>query len=861
MRFYIKTFLLILLLDFISVFAQESSNLVYVDNNGNLKWTNTNENAYFFGVNYSVPFAFSYRALKDKGISHKEVIDLDVQQFKRLGMNAYRIHVWDREVSDKDGNLLNNEHIELLDYLIAKLIENDIYIILTPIAWWGTGWPAPDVETTGFSTFYSKIESTTKPEVLKAHCNYLKQFLNHKNTYTGKTYSTEEKIIAYEVFNEPNLPKNVEAIKHYVNTTVKVFRHEGITKPIFFNISENNSKEHWEGVASSKIDGVSFQLYPTGLVKYSKLNGNYLPHVLNYLIPDLTDKIKSKAKIVYEFDAADIGSSIMYPVMAHSFREAGMQWATMFCYDPTPIAQFNSEYSTHYLNLLYTPQKALGFLIASNVFKQNKIDKKSFNNSILLFDDVITDYENNLSLLNDGKNYYYTNTNSINPKEINSLSHIAGFGNSNLVNYSGTGSYFLDKIKDGLWQLEVYPDAVWIKDPFGKNGFTDPVAKMIWKKHSLKINLPDIIRDYYLVSEDKSLSIKADSFNVVVEPGRYFISNDKNIQDAESKNSQIDFSLLKKHGSFISDFSSTEIKNLTLESYQENQVAKINAEIYSSESDSKVYVYFKKTSWRDYQKELMTVKDDFNFEYVLPDQVNKDGFLEYFISVEKGKDILTFPGKINSSPNNWDFNLQESYQLKILPVSDKTIIFNPLTDKNNIIFSNIWRVIDYNIDYTFDENEKAELSVFINKVKESFSELTFQIYAGEYLNEVQIDYNSKLMIELKNYNERINKVFVRFLFNDGSASQSEIILSNKYQTLEIPIPKPEVIKYALLPRPYPTFLPYWFSTEQLKSTPMGLQANNDKLKLESIQIAIPLPETGTELNDGIKIKQVIIKHK
>jgi hypothetical protein len=854
MRFYIKTFLLILLLDFISVFAQESSNLVYVDNNGNLKWTNTNENAYFFGVNYSVPFAFSYRALKDKGISHKEVIDLDVQQFKRLGMTAYRIHVWDREVSDKDGNLLNNEHIELLDYLIAKLIENDIYIILTPIAWWGTGWPEPDVETPGFSTFYSKIETTTKPEVLKAHCNYLKQFLNHKNFYTGKTYSTEEKIIGYEVFNEPNLPKDVEAIKHYINTTVKVFRDEGITKPIFFNISENNTKEHWEGVASSNIDGVSFQWYPTGLVKYSELKGNYLPHVLNYLIPDLTDKIKSKAKIVYEFDAADIGNSIMCPVMAYSFREAGMQWATMFSYDPTPLAQFNSEYSTHYLNLLYTPQKALGFLIASNVFKQNKIDKKSFNNSILLFDDVITDYENDLSLLNDGKNFYYTNSNNIRPKEINSLSHIAGFGNSNLVKYAGKGSYFLDKIKDGLWELEVYPDAAWINDPFGKNGLTDPVANLIWKKHPIKINLPDILQDYFLVSEDKSTIIKANSLTIDVEPGRYFISNDKNIQDAGSKNSQIDFSLLKKHGSFISDFSSTEIKNLTLESYQENQVAKINAEIYSSESDSKVYVYFKKTSWRDYQKELMTAKDDFNFEYVLSDQVNKNGFLEYFISVEKGKDILTFPGKINSSPNNWDFNLQESYQLKILPVSDKITIFNPLTDKNNVIFSNIWRVVEYNIDYTFDENENAELSVFINRIKESFSELTFQIYAGEYLDEVQIDYNSKLMIELKNYNERINKVFARFLFNDGSASLSEIILSNKYQTLEIPIPKPEVIKYALLPRPYPTFLPYWFTTDQLKN-------QNEKLKLESIQIAIPLPETGTELNDGIKIKQIIIKKK
>ena len=138
------------------VTAQNSSNLIYVDSSGRMRWTSNDDEAYFFGINYSTPFAFSYRALKNKGISHKEIIDLDVQQFKRLGLNAYRIHVWDREVSDKDGNLLNNEHIELLDYLISRLIENDIYIILTPIAWWGTSWPEPDIETPGFSTFIQR---------------------------------------------------------------------------------------------------------------------------------------------------------------------------------------------------------------------------------------------------------------------------------------------------------------------------------------------------------------------------------------------------------------------------------------------------------------------------------------------------------------------------------------------------------------------------------------------------------------------------------------------------------------------------------------------------------------------------------
>ncbi|MFZ1517926.1 MAG: hypothetical protein WAU11_04085 [Ignavibacteriaceae bacterium] len=849
MRLCLKIFLVFLLFDITNIIAQDSSNLVYVDNDGNLKWTSTNENAYFFGVNYTVPFAFSYRALKNKDVSHKEVIDLDVKQFKRLGMNAYRIHVWDREVSDKDGNLLNNEHLELLDYLISKLVENDIYIILTPIAWWGTGWPEPDVETTGFSTFNSKIESTTKPEVLKTHTNYLKQFLNHQNSYTRKTYSTEEKIIAYEIFNEPNLPKDIKAINNYVNTTVKVFRDEGITKPIFFNISENPVEEQWEGVASSNIDGVSFQWYPTGLVKYSELNGNFLPHILNYQIPNLTDRIKDKAKIVYEFDAADIGSSIMYPVMAHSFREAGMQWATMFCYDPTPLAQFNSEYSTHYLNLLYTPQKALGFLIAANTFTKNKINKKSFDDSSLCFDNVLVDYQNDFSLLNDDGKFYYTNSNNIEPKDNNSLERIAGFGNSKLIEYDGRGAYFLDKIAEGTWYLEVYPDVVWIKDPFGKNGLHEPVAKLIWKKHELKINLSNLSSDYYLISEEKSKSIKADSLTVNIEPGRYFISNNGKVLENKKDYSQINFDLIKKYGSFISDFSSTEIKNLTPENYQEDQVAKIIAEIYSNEDDYNVYIYFKKADWRDYQKEKMIDKNSFSYEYVLPLELNKNGLINYFISVEKNNEVFTFPGKINISPNNWAFNQKENFELKILPKSNKIIIYEPLRDKNNIIFSNIWRFIEYNINYTFDIKNEAELNVTINKVKEKFPEFVFQIFVGDYLHDVYTDKNAVLEIEAKNENDKNKNILVRFLFNDGTASQKEIKLSNNYQTFEISIPKPEEMQYALLPRPYPTFLPYWFSTSQLKM-------KNEKLKLESIQIVIPFPEDDGSPIDGIKIKQI-----
>jgi len=37
------------------------------------------------------------------------------------------------------------------------------------------------------------------------------------------------------------------------------------------------------------------------------------------------------------------------------------------------------------------------------------------------------------------------------------------------VSYDGCGAYFLDKLADGVWRLELYPDAVLVQDPFAQS--------------------------------------------------------------------------------------------------------------------------------------------------------------------------------------------------------------------------------------------------------------------------------------------------------------------------------------------------------------------------------------------------------
>src|SRR6476469_871743 len=175
-----------------TVFAQaqhgRSDNLVYVDGKGVLRYTKGGGEAAFFGVNYTVPFAYGYRSHKALGIDPQKAIDADVAHMARLGLDAFRVHMWDVEISDSAGNLLQNEHLRLFDYLLMRLTERGIRIMITPIAFWGNGYPERDEKTPGFATKYGKGPSVVKEEAIAAQENYLKQLFRHVNPYTKMTY-------------------------------------------------------------------------------------------------------------------------------------------------------------------------------------------------------------------------------------------------------------------------------------------------------------------------------------------------------------------------------------------------------------------------------------------------------------------------------------------------------------------------------------------------------------------------------------------------------------------------------------------------------------------------------------------------
>src|ERR1700694_1043520 len=322
-----------------SLWAQaQRQPLVYADPQGVLRWSATKAEASFFGVNYTVPFAYGYRSHQALGVNLEQAIEADVYHLSRLGLDAFRVHVWDVEISDSLGNLVPNEHLRLFDYLIGQLKKRGISILITPIAFWGNGYPEPDQKTNGFSYVYGKGNAVVLEPAIKAQENYLRQILTHVNPYTGLSYKDDPGIIAAEINNEPHHSGPKEKTTDYINRLAAAIRSTGWTKPVIYNISE--SPAYADAVARAHVEGHSFQWYPTGLVSGHEQQGNLLPNVDRYLIPfaDTIPLFRNKARMVYEFDAGDVLQSYMYPAMARSFRSAGFQWATQFAYDPMATA-------------------------------------------------------------------------------------------------------------------------------------------------------------------------------------------------------------------------------------------------------------------------------------------------------------------------------------------------------------------------------------------------------------------------------------------------------------------------------------------------------------------------------------------
>ncbi len=811
-----------------------NNHILFLDHSGVLRWKDTHKEPSFFGVNYTVPFAFDYRMLKQMGTNPEKEIDEDVYQLSRLGFNAFRVHVWDTEVSDSLGNFVDNEHAKLLDYLLWELKRHGIKAILTPMNLYNNGYPQRPTKTAGFANYISKGAAPNNPKYWPVMERYLKEFVNHVNPYTGLSYKNDPDIIAVEILNEPDQAKTTKGTIKFVNALASAIRSTGWKKPVFYNLSQAN-ETYALAITKANIDGGSFQWYPAGLVRGHELRGNYLPYVDKYVIPYRTNnRFKKMAKMIYEFSSADELHSYIYPVMARSFRTAGFQWATQFTYTPLAIAYCNTDYQTHYLNLAYTPSKALSMLIASKVFHETPLYKRFGSYPAdTAFGDFYVSYHQNLSVMNADTAFYYTNNTNTQPRNAGDLRHIAGVGTSPVVNFKGRGVYFLDKLQNGVWRLEVMPDAVHVRDPFERPSPDRYVTYIEWMKHIMRISLPNLGESFSVkgLNKGNDYNTEAQNGSFTIQPGSYLLV--KKGADASRWNADSPMGFIK-----IGDFVAPPptplkpiVRHVPLNSVSAGKPFKISATIAGVSKGSKVTLLVK-GGFR-FRSIKMKQEDTFDYFAEIPANMVRTGFIEYWIVVsQKGTDV-TFPGDHPGSPSDWDYYYKDVWKVPVFGNKAPVELFNARNDNDrmDMTFQPWNRGFGKKLISTSDPGELA-VKVSANNLDERPYSLGWQVYVGKRIsgrNSTMGNENQIVVRARSDYGSEAT-LGVILVENNGQSFRADISLTKKFKDFRIPLTAFKPDSMLLLPRPFPGFLPYWFKSKENKSL--------DIHKLQDIQFVM-----------------------
>lgn len=820
---------------------------VVVDRAGVMRWAATGREVALFGVNYAAPFAYDFQALARLGVDPKGAIDQDVAHLARLGVDAYRIHVWDREVSDREGNLLANAHLDLLDYLIARLSARGIKTLLTPIAWWGPGYPAPDHPSPGFSNGYTKPQMAVDTAARRAQARYVAQFVAHVNPYTGRSYRDDPDIIAFEVFNEPwhDLSPPHETTRH-IDALVAAMRGTGLRKPIFYNISEHFTPEQGHAVCAADIQGVSAQWYPTGLVRGATLPGNPLPNVDRYPLPWAGFAgCRDKARMVYEFDAADVDEPVMYPAMARALRGAGFQWATQFAYDPLAIAHTNTEYQTHYLNLVYTPAKAVSFLIAGEAFRRlpRGFDAGTYPASER-FGDVRTSWQDRVSELVTDTLFAHSGSTPSAPPAPAALRRVVGVGSSPVVRYGGSGAYFLDRLADGVWRLELYPDAVPVEEPYSRGSLRRAVTRLQWRPHVMWVSLPDLGGDFTVRALDAgnthASAVREGAFGA--RPGAYLLTRRGVGATAFTADTIVGGRRLGEFHAPPPSGGPTVVRHDPPPSVRGGGTTLLTFHLVQDTPPDSVLAFARFAGWQGYLRPVrLRAFAPGRFLAELALDTTRTGPLEYAITVFSGATATTYPGAVDGVPTQWDFTGTAHWTTHVERRGAPIVLFDAARDRARVVHPGHVPGAQPRSDWV--EGSEAERVAWLVGA-DRFGPTARHVAARTMLHDgtaariadaratagatqavvpvpdavaamaaataaaAAWSADAMLRVRLRADGAAEVPVEVALIAADGTAWGTTIRATAEWRDVEIPVRALVRVPLVLLPRPYPTFLPY-----------------------------------------------------
>lgn len=221
--------------------------------------------------------------------------------------------------------------------------------------------------------------------------------------------------------------------------------------------------------------------------------------------------------------------------------------------------------------------------------------------------------------------------------------------------------------------------------------------------------------------------------------------------------------------------------------------------------------------------------------------------LNYFIILDFGDYRKTFPAGDRGMPFDWDFYNRVSYTMNFVPSKEPVSIWCAHNDRGEIMMP--WnRQINHRPAF---QKGKGMLYYDLEKIPYSQDGTgrthihTFKHYFGGQVKGRAEELNDKeyLVVRGRSVNGEKVKLDVSLIDKGGNVFSYSLVLNSEDEIYRIPLKSFDEGHFAMMPRPYPEFKP-WFAATQNHGPFRGEE-------LETLQVTLKDDESYDE-NEGVR---------
>ena len=258
------------------------------------------------------------------------------------------------------------------------------------------------------------------------------------------------------------------------------------------------------------------------------------------------------------------------------------------------------------------------------------------------------------------------------------------------MTYGGEGIYFLDKVRPGLWRLEVYPDAVPARDPFEPPCAAKVVTRAIYRAWPMTVALPDLGSSFTVQprTAGNPKIERAEGGRFTVTPGVYELSAGGPVEIGSLPTSLGAIGFSEYHAP-PPDWPPLSVETLSAPEYLTGRPAELTARVVDLAPPDSATLFIRPTAGGFYRGFGMRPAGGYTYAASVPASALREGPYEYVISVFRRGFVTTFPEGLHRQPWSWDYYGKASWKLDVVDPGTPLALFTPRTDAARLAFTRI----------------------------------------------------------------------------------------------------------------------------------------------------------------------------